>query len=427
MHVRGVQLRYTFPYAGRHKCPDPIQKGEFNSSYTADYPAYENFRPDGKYRMIEKNFILPNDSFQGQSSYTNEYTAKGGVRPAQHIPRGELTLSNDPFQGNSSYVDDYLAKGKGIRAEQMKLPKNFVMPEGAFNGDSSYHGDYVGGYAQRQPQIKPVSELKVGGNFEGVSSYGADFENKGSGIKAERVPLPKNHVMPEGRFEGTSNYTSNYVPGKAEKQPQYRPEGQLKVGGGGFDGASSYGADYSPKGKAVRAERTPLPKNQILPVGKFEGESSYAHNYVEGRAEKQPQFRPHGQIEVGGDFQGTSSYGADYNNKGSGLKAERVPLPRNHVMPQGAFEGHSVYADHYVPAKSDRQQQFRPEGELKIGGAFQGASSYGVDYDNKGSGLKAERVPLPKNHVMPEGHFEGNSTYVNAYTGAYNLHKVHFE
>jgi hypothetical protein len=38
-------------------------------------------------------------------------------------------------------------------------------------------------------------------------------------------------------------------------------------------------------------------------------------------------------LKIGGDFQGASSYLADYANKGSGLKAERVPLPRNQVFP----------------------------------------------------------------------------------------------
>ena len=30
---------------GRHKCPDPIKKGDFHSSYNADYPKYEGYVP----------------------------------------------------------------------------------------------------------------------------------------------------------------------------------------------------------------------------------------------------------------------------------------------------------------------------------------------------------------------------------------------
>ena len=106
-----------FVKLGRHKCPDPIQKGEYNSSYTADYPKYDGFVPEGKYKMIHKNFILPDDKFKGQSSYTDQYNQKGQSRPAEKIvPKNELGLSSDPFHANSSYIEDYLNRGQGVRA-----------------------------------------------------------------------------------------------------------------------------------------------------------------------------------------------------------------------------------------------------------------------------------------------------------------------
>lgn len=36
--------------------------------------------------------------------------------------------------------------------------------------------------------------------------------NRGLGQKAERVPLPRNQVMPEGKFAGDSDYRSNFIP-----------------------------------------------------------------------------------------------------------------------------------------------------------------------------------------------------------------------
>lgn len=102
---------------GRHKCPDPIKKGDYHSSYNADYHKYEDFKPEGKYKMIQKNFILPDDKFSGQSAYTDDYNKKGAARPAEKfIPKGEIQLSKDPFQANSSYIQDYLNRGQGQRA-----------------------------------------------------------------------------------------------------------------------------------------------------------------------------------------------------------------------------------------------------------------------------------------------------------------------
>lgn len=41
--------------------------------------------------------------------------------------------------------------------------------------------------------------------------------------RSERVPLPRNHVLPQGKFEGDSSYTANYISNKAERQPQFKP------------------------------------------------------------------------------------------------------------------------------------------------------------------------------------------------------------
>lgn len=105
------------------------------------------------------------------------------------------------------------------------------MPEGRFDGGSNYTENYVGGRSEKPEQFRPVGQLKTGGAFEGVSSYLADYENRGQGVKAERVPLPRNQVMPEGKFQGYSNYTANYVPTRSQKLQQFRPEGQIKLGG----------------------------------------------------------------------------------------------------------------------------------------------------------------------------------------------------
>lgn len=73
-------------------------------------------------------------------------------------------------------------------------------------------------------QFKPESQLKVGGAFEGASSYGNDYQLR-SAQRAERYPLPMNQVMPEGRFQGNTNYTENYINSKGEKSKQIKHDG----------------------------------------------------------------------------------------------------------------------------------------------------------------------------------------------------------
>ena len=60
--------------------------------------------------------------------------------------------------------------------------------------------------------------MKVGdGKFEGSTSYTNDYLNKGSPVRAERVPLPRNQIMPEGKFDSSSTYTGDYIPGQIKR------------------------------------------------------------------------------------------------------------------------------------------------------------------------------------------------------------------
>ena len=55
-----------------------------------------------------------------------------------------------------------------------------------------------------------------------------------------------------------------------------------------------------------------------MPPGNFEGNSTYAGNYIEKEMIKNAQFRPEGQLKVGGTFEGESKYVADYYDRGMG-------------------------------------------------------------------------------------------------------------
>jgi hypothetical protein len=49
-------------------------------------------------------------------------------------------------------------------------------------------------------------------------------------------------------------------------------------------------------------------------------------------------------------------------------------------------------------------QNIKREGELKVGGKFEGASSYASDYDERNrSQLKREKIQYKDNEIMPRG------------------------
>jgi hypothetical protein len=55
------------------------------------------------------------------------------------------------------------------------------------------------------------------------------------------------------------------------------------VDGGVFNANSSYGADYMKKEGEARQKTISYPSNDVLPQGKFIGNSTYGDNYIQNR------------------------------------------------------------------------------------------------------------------------------------------------
>jgi hypothetical protein len=326
-----------------------------------------------RYDIINKNYILPQESYPHESSYTGSYKNNAGSR---------------------------------VRTEKVAHVQNEILPKGKFEGDSSYLLDYINVPGSRGEAFRPEGELKVGGKFEGQSKYAYDYYDKGTLGRQEKSRLPQNQVMPEGKFEGGSTYVGNYLSNPLQRVQQIKPEGELKVGKGPFQGQSSYGADYEGQQQPEKSERVHYPANYVLPRGRFEGSSTYGGNY-QGQPEEyhHTAVKPEGELKVGGGvFEGQSNYSSEFGKK-EGARSDRVPLPQNEVMPKGNFVSGSIYGEAYLETHPEPRGQFRPEGELKVGGNhFDGSSSYLRDFEGK-TAPRRERVTYKDNEVLPPGGF----------------------
>ena len=114
----------------------------------------------------------------------------------------------------------------------------------------------------------------------------------------------------------------------------------------------------------------PPPHNDVIPKGNFTGNSTYGQSYIENVIEKNKQFKPEGELKVGGKFEGNSSYANDYESKMSPGKREKVTYKDNEVIPKGNFSGDSTYQHNYIEMERLPNKQFRPEQQLKVGGKF---------------------------------------------------------
>ena len=59
----------------------------------------------------------------------------------------------------------------------------------------------------------------------------------------------------------------------------------------------------------------------------------------------------------------------------------------------------------------------RHEGNLKIGGKFEGLSNYNENYLNNQNIPRQQKIVHPSNQIMPDGQYEKLSTYNGNYQG----------
>lgn len=71
-----------------------------------------------------------------------------------------------------------------------------------------------------------------------------------------------------------------------------------------------------------------------MPRGNFEGSSTYGNSYQGERTEMSKQFKPEGELKIGGKFEGNSNYSQSYNNnEGSRVRREQIRHADNKIMP----------------------------------------------------------------------------------------------
>ena len=184
------------------------------------------------------------------------------------------------FEGASSYAAHYEQREAQDRREKVVFRDNEIMPRGQFEGASSYQSNYL--FNDRPTPSKPVKQqqqLSVGGKFEGSSNYAANFDDKGLLGRPQKAVQPLNKFFPEGKFDDATTYAGNYVENPVQRSEMFRPEGELKVGGGVLENGSSYNMDYVRREGEARQRTVSHPVNDVMPKGSFKGSSTYAENY----------------------------------------------------------------------------------------------------------------------------------------------------
>lgn len=240
-------------------------------------------------------------------------------------PPKNFVLPESGFQGESSYTDSY----KGFDGKYQDLRAQIIRKMGdkqnaPFEGESTYNANYMGAATSPPQKVTMKGEIQLPKDaFQGESTYSANYIEKyrGRPEAAERPHSRKDLIKNDNNFSGLSNYAASYLGQSASKNEKHVPRGELSLGNHQFQGESNYNSSYKGMRPEQRALILPGSGTPVIPPGNFQGDSTYsAHYQSTNGASKQGPYRP-----------------------------KETPLA------QGAFNGVSTYNDHYLGANNGRQ------------------------------------------------------------------------
>lgn len=182
-----------------------------------------------------------------------------------------------------------------------------------------------------------------------------------------RAPvMPKQVAKSSARFEGSTNYASDFVEHPVERSQPAKPAKSYWEAGrkGDPTGPTTYQMQYpwhDPKKPAQHK-----PQEQPRDVGPFEGVTSYGADYVKHPLRPRTNMAPPGRSVTPGNFEGETTYSLDYKKHLANSRVPKHPGYGATLKPEsGPFEGSSEYTREYLKHQMERRPVVHIEPEVR--------------------------------------------------------------
>jgi len=167
-----------------------------------------------------------------------------------------------------------------------------------------------------------------------------------------------------GPWYGASRYSSDFVPHSGVKpRVPVRPPDGLKVGRG-TTGKSSYRAQYPWQDTGAPERIT----NYELHCGgrPFDGASSYQTDFKPSEPNPRSLMKPKERPLMAGEFFGTSTYGAHYEDPEVGCRQPVPPRPPALTLGDAPFDSNSEYTSRYIKHPHERAAMLHLEPQKRL-------------------------------------------------------------
>ncbi|KAG1663059.1 Stabilizer of axonemal microtubules 2 [Nymphon striatum] len=409
------------PKAVRPKTAHKWKSGSMENvtSNKMDYQQWEmgerrnKIKPDGELKVGE-------GQFEGTSVQKGDYTGELSDRPKAVRPKTEHKWKSGSIENATSNKMDYQQWEMGERRNKIKPEGELKVGEGQFEGTSVQKGDYTGALSERSKAVRPKTEHKwKSGSIENATSNKMDYQQWEMGERRNKIKPEGELKVGEGQFEGTSVQKGDYTGALSERSKAVRPKTEHKWKSGSIENATSNKMDYQQWEMGERRNKIKPEGELKVGEGQFEGTSVQKGDYTGALSERSKAVRPKTEHKwKSGSIENATSNKMDYQQWEMGERRNKIKPEGELKVGEGQFEGTSVQKGDYTGALSERSKAVRPKTEHKWkSGSIENATSNKMDYQQWEMGERRNKIKPEGELKVGEGQFEGTSVQKGDYTG----------
>ena len=417
----------------------------------------------------------PQDPFVGESTFTKDYIPYKSAPRQSMKPTETAMKSDDPFQDKTGYRDDYIKHA--IPPKERKEKQEWSPNKAPLDGLSTYHKDYPGKNAAKQPSCKPDRDAyQSNAPFEDGTTQRTDFKKWPT--ERPHVHEPDTYMKPEGDMDMNTTTAKDYTKKPLELRAM-RKAPETKKSPGKFDGTTNYKEDFR-KWQPGEKPKITMKSDYVPPDSKFEGLPTYQHDYIKHNQAPRHAIKPDVNAMMSDQpfddrtgyrddyikhrippkerkekqqwepnktkLDGMTTYHKDYQEKNGpkqpsckpdvGAYQSNAPFedgttqrtdfkrwpnerpwikePDNYIKPEGDIDFYTTTGTDYNKKPLQKNVMKRPSSRKGVPGKFDGTTNYKEDFRKWQPGERP-KMTMKSDYSPPDAPFEGNSNYTSDY------------
>lgn len=243
---------YTSDYIKYNEAPRQSMKPAANANLsdepfanTTEYREDFTKKPIPEREKRETKKWAPSKApFDSITNYRGDYVPKDIKLTQSCKPDANAYQSDAPLSDSTTFRTDF--QKWPLSRPFVHEPDQYIKPEGAMEKDTTTRLAYTPKPIDRVPPRKPADRKSEPGKFQDQTTNREDFRKWGMGDRA--VPKQRESYQPNNApFQGTSNYTDDYIKHPMSLTHSLRPAQQGIHSDAPFESGTEYKQEYTGK------------------------------------------------------------------------------------------------------------------------------------------------------------------------------------